>query len=138
MGKEFVNYVGASGEAAVAGMFLKRGYNVFVPVFGTPGVDMIVDIKGRLLRIQVKTSKGSTSAIRYRAWSTGGETYDGVADWLALYSLHYGVAAFLKPEEAAVYPTIRYDRPKDSAHPTERMQYARDFSIDRVIKEAAG
>jgi PD-(D/E)XK endonuclease len=48
---------GDAGEASAVAWFLTRGAFVFVPVAHTPSdYDLIVDLDGRVLRVQVKTS----------------------------------------------------------------------------------
>lgn len=46
---------GGVGEMLVAAAFLKRGIPVYRPVVDT-GVDLVVDINGKLQRIQIKSS----------------------------------------------------------------------------------
>lgn len=49
------HYVGKLTELRVAEAFLNRGYQVSQPLVSDSRYDFIVDIKGQLLRIQVKT-----------------------------------------------------------------------------------
>lgn len=49
------HYVGKLTELRVAEAFLSRGYQVSQPLVSDSRYDFIVDIKGQLLRIQVKT-----------------------------------------------------------------------------------
>ena len=129
------NVVGPAGEAAVAAELSAAGFHVFVPVFAQPGVDLIAELDGKLIRVQVKSSAGDAPNLRFSAWSTRIPTYQGEADWLAFHASHYGITAFLKPEEVGAYPSFRYDSPEDARHLTGRMRYAKDYPLDRVIKE---
>lgn len=131
MSHEDVNFIGAAGEAAVAAELAAAGFHVFTPAFGSPKIDMIAERDGRLIRLQVKTLAGDAKALRFCTWGANyGSGYSGEVDWLALHSLHYGVTAFLKPDEAGAYPTIRYDTEDTTA------RQARDYSIERLTKEA--
>lgn len=109
---------------------------MYVPIFCRPETDLVVDISGRLIRLQVKTNSGADAYLRFSSWNRTTDTYIDRVDWLAFYAPHHGVTAFLKPEEAGKYPTLRYDTPEDRKHPTSMMRFARDYPINRVIKEA--
>lgn len=131
------NVVGAAGEAAVASELTKAGFCVYLPVFRNPDTDLIAERNGHLIRIQVKTLAADGPYLRFVCRTNQTSTYVGAVEWLALHSTHYGVTAFLKPEEAGVRPTIRYVQ---TEHPEKcntalEIRYAADYSIDRVIKE---
>lgn len=49
------HYIGKLTELRVAEAFLSRGYQVSQPLVSDSRYDFIVDVKGQLLRIQVKT-----------------------------------------------------------------------------------
>ena len=137
MSHEYCNYVGAAGEAAVASELTRAGFHVYVPAFCHPDTDLIAERNGHLLRVQVKTRDGDEPILRYKCRTTDRSSYIGAVEWLALHSLHYGVTAFLKPEEVGARPTIRYvetEFPEKCNHITE-IRYASDYPIDRVIKE---
>ena len=89
---------------------------------------------GKLIRVQVKTHDCDGDCLRFASWSIGTDSYVGAVDWLAFHSLRHGVTAFLKPEEAGVYPTLRYND-IGGARAQKNMRYARDYPLDRVIKE---
>ena len=108
-----VNRVGPAGEAAVAAELTEAGFHVFLPAFGAPEIDMIVELNNKLLRLQVKTQAGKSPSLRYATYGPDSVGYEGKVDWLALHSLHYGITAFLKPEEVGKYPTLRYDSEED-------------------------
>ena len=138
MSREDVNRIGSAGEAAVAAALIEAGCHVFVPAFGSPDVDMIVDVHGSLLRLQVKTLAVPGPALRFPAWGPDRRSgYSGKADWLAFHSLYYGVTAFLKPEEIGQYPTLRYDTEEDRVMGNPSIRYARDYPMERMIKEAS-
>ena len=61
------HYIGKLTELRVAEAFLSRGYQVSQPLVSDSRYDFIVDIKGQLLRIQVKTGtiKGDGAYIEF-------------------------------------------------------------------------
>lgn len=131
------NYVGAAGEAAVASELTAAGFCVYLPVFRNPDTDMVAERNGHLIRIQVKTLAADGPYLRFVCRTNQTSTYVGAVEWLALHSIHHGVTAFLKPEEAGVRPTIRYvpsEHPEKCNHGVES-RLASDYTIDRVIKE---
>ena len=127
------NIVGQTGEAAVAAELAAAGFYVFAPIFCKPEIDLIAGMDGKLIRVQVKTLAGDAPFLRFMAQTKSQSSYCGVADWIAFHSLHYGVTAFLKPEEIGVRPTLRFD--EDEAHEIKGARYAKDYPLGRVIKE---
>lgn len=120
----------------MAAQFAAAGFHVYAPLFCSPETDLIVDIHGKLIRIQVKTNSNETPFLRFCTWTTGSVGgYIGAVDWMAFYSPHYGVTAFLRPEEAGCYPTLRYDTEDERLRANSRIRYARDYPMERVIKE---
>ena len=47
---------GDCGEFSAIGWLLTRGASVFLPFEHSPNVDLVADLDGRLIRVQVKTS----------------------------------------------------------------------------------
>ncbi len=47
---------GDCGEFSAIGWLLTRGASVFLPFEHSPDVDLVADLEGRLIRVQVKTS----------------------------------------------------------------------------------
>ena len=130
-----MNGIGSAGEAAVAAELVAAGFHVYAPVFCCPETDLIAELNGKLIRVQVKTNANNAPWLRFSAWNTSQSSYNGVADWLAFHSLHYGITAFLKPNEAGCYPTLRYLPPENHQKRNPTIRYAKDYPLDRVIKE---
>lgn len=130
-----MNGIGSAGEAAVAAELVAAGFHVYAPVFCCPEADLIAELHGKLIRVQVKTNANNAPWLRFSAWNTSQSSYNGVADWLAFHSLHYGTTAFLKPNEAGCYPTLRYLPPENHQKRNPTIRYAKDYPLDRVIKE---
>lgn len=114
----------------MAAKLTAEGFTVYVPAFGCPETDLIAEWNGRLIRVQVKTLTGEEDSLTYDLRTSSKRLYIGVVDWLALHSLCHGVTAFLKPEAAGNTIQLRYD---NTSEPDKH--YARDYSMERVIKE---
>jgi hypothetical protein len=125
------NLVGQSGEAAVAAELAAAGFHVFVPIFCNPENDLIAEMDGKLIRVQVKTLAADTPYLRFLVQTAARSGYCGVTDWIAFHSLHYGVTAFLKPEEVGVRPTLWFDGDQE----IKNARHASDYPLGRVIKE---
>lgn len=104
-------------------------------MFSSPETDLIAELNGKLIRVQVKTNALDADYLRFSAWSTSRSSYTGCADWLAFHSLHYGITAYFKPEEAGCYPTLRYRAPESHQKRNPTLRFAADYPLKRVIKE---
>lgn len=129
------NVVGQTGEAAVAAQLAAAGFHVYAPIFCKPESDLIAELGGKLVRFQVKTLAGNAPALRFPTWTASTGSYVGLVDWFAFHSLHHGITAFLKPEEAGTRPTLHYDDIDDPFHENKSTRYASDYALGRVIKE---
>lgn len=89
-----------------------------------------------MLRFQVKTLASDAPCLRFPAQTNTTDSYIGAVEWMAFHSLHHGITAFLKPEEVGVRPTLRYDDDDEELFRGIRgVRYARDYPLERVIKE---
>lgn len=71
---------GDLGEAAAIHWLTEVGANVCVPLFHSPDIDLIADVNGRLLRVQVKTCtrrQGKGFAVQL-ATAGGNRSWNGV------------------------------------------------------------
>ncbi len=72
---------GDIGELSAMEWFASKGAQIFVPIGHSPDVDLIVQLDGRALRIEVKTS---TRAIERRRWEVMIATRGGNRSWSGL------------------------------------------------------
>lgn len=92
--------IGARGELIVAEEFLRRGYAVYTPLVDN-GADLVVDLNGQLLRVQVKTYSGDDTGHVFKLkrrgpLCTGWEDYgENAVDWYALCWLSHGYVALV-------------------------------------------
>ena len=73
---------GDLGEAAAIAWLTKVGAGVFVPLFHSPDYDLIAELRGTLLRVQVKTSRRQRG--RRRRFSVQLATSGGNQSWNGL------------------------------------------------------
>ena len=69
---------GDIGEASAIAWLAQQGALIFTPLFRSPGYDLIAEITGRLVRIEVKTSSSLTPVGN---WSVAVCTRGGNQSW---------------------------------------------------------
>lgn len=129
---------GACGEEIVAAEFLKRGVPVYRPLVDV-GADLVVDIGGKLQRVQVKSSVDAGRRVlvhfgRRNSRRDGHEKcwlqYDTEPDWYAVCCISHNYTALLHASTASVRFTfdrkIRDDR-------LDQMEIG--VVIDRLLEE---
>ena len=84
---------GDISEAVVLAEFLRAGFPVLLPFGDNRRYDLVVEVRGRFLRVQCKTAspcgwRGDRSCIRFKARSGvhQSRSYKGQADLFAAYS----------------------------------------------------
>ena len=97
--------IGAVGVARVAGALFRNGYAVLTPVEDFAGYDLVAEMGGRFIRIQVKTtSKTEGDKTYYRFMTSGGcdgkiaYTKDKI-DILVAWAMDEDLFWVLKPSE---------------------------------------
>ena len=64
---------GDVGLGIAIGWFTSKGYCVNVPLSDSQEYDLVVDIEGKLNKVQIKTTTAKTESGKYKAgWRTGG------------------------------------------------------------------
>lgn len=91
--------IGGCGESFVAAEFLRKGIPVYTPLVDS-GADLVVDINGRLYRVQVKSSASMDHAVRFRLGRRspqkhGWQDYDSSPDFYALCAIGRGYIALI-------------------------------------------
>lgn len=72
---------GDLGEFSAIEWLGAQGHGVLVPVGSSPDYDLVADIEGRLIRVQVKTSRRMIGNGRYQVQTA---TYGGNQSWTGL------------------------------------------------------
>lgn len=100
--------IGNIGEAKVIAKFVEHGFPVYIPFGDNEKADIVVDINGKLCRIQVKTAVGCENGrIEFDLTSTTLRNKNTVrrkysvheVDYFALYSMVRDEVYLLKVEE---------------------------------------
>jgi hypothetical protein len=113
--------VGDLSEAALLYAFVHMGYRIAVPWGENHRYDLIVEIDGRLLKVQVKTGRLRMGSIWFNAYSShvhrngGARSYKGEADYFGVYCPDVR-RVFLVPVEDVTENRgcLRWDRTKNS------------------------
>ena len=121
---------GKIGECRFILEFLKKGYQVFLPVDDHALEDMVVDIDGVLKRVQIKsvTPRRGVLAVKNRSCNALGTTnnwYDGKIDLFGVYDIAND-RGYLVPMELipANSLSLRIDEPQRRYR---KIHYAKDY-----------
>lgn len=137
--------LGKIGELKTIEKFIKRDIQVYLPVVDNNGVDMIADVNGELIKIQVKSSARSNDEkceFNLRSCNTrykkNGEqcgrikTYDSEEiDYFSLYDYNNDEVYLVKNPELKTAITIRSTPPKNNQ--IDKIHYKEDCKFDRML-----
>ena len=132
---------GDLSEAAVLAAFVKRRVSISIPWGNSQAYDLIADVNGSLLRIQVKTGVRRGAFIVFRCCSQTRDRkpllYDGKADYYAVFCPDDDRVYILPVAECGRSATyIRVDYPvRDTG--TSKVNLADDCDIDTWISRVA-
>lgn len=133
---------GNIGESIVLAEFVKRGIQVSVPFGDNARYDLIADFNGKLNKIQVKYCNqhiingsvtcpcaSSTNHTTNKHYTT----YQNDIDYFAFYIVALNQTVLVPIEIIGNRKSIciRIDEPKNNQN--EKITYASDYSIDKVI-----
>lgn len=141
---------GAAGEHLVCADLLLQGFRAFLADQNCP-YDVAVDVGGRLIRIQVKATRGARAIpqrVNHRAgyiWNVrragkaGQRTYaEGDFDMLALVALDCRRIAYLAPSQSKQTVHIRaHDDPLPPAHGGKGGKTFEMFPFATALREVA-
>ena len=131
-------------ELAIALAFQKLDIAVSIPFGDCERYDMIVDIKGRLYKIQCKTAsyrRGDTSKISFSGRSTSTKhgqtvhhTYDeSEVDFFAAYFPENDKCYLVPVQEVSSEKTLRLVPPLNNNYSNVNM--AEDYELEKVVKK---
>ena len=132
---------GIIGEAQVLAKFESLGIPVSIPFGDNLPYDMIIDIKGKLYKIQVKTSTQSkegktTFEIKKNRINTQNNYINyynkNEVDYYALYAINrqeFYLVPFEEAGNSSIY--IRYDLPKNGQINKIKMNY--DYTFEKIL-----
>lgn len=125
--------------------FYKLGYKVSIPYGENSRYDFIADIEGKLVKIQVKTSrlkKNTDDAITFSCRSTTTNkhtnTYHSYSkEEIDFFATSWKEQVYLVPvEECSVDKTLRFSEPKNGQK--QLISFAKDYEIEKVINKIVG
>lgn len=126
-------------EVSVILEFLKLGYNVLIPYGDCERYDCVVDINGKLYKIQIKTSKEEDGKIVFNTAST--HYSDGkcihtsyTKQDIDYFATFYKNKCYLIPVEEAGNRTtsLRFTAPKNNQ--TRGVKWANKYELEEVVK----
>lgn len=133
---------GRQTEIGVINSFLQAGYNVAEP-YVADRYDLIVDINGRLLKIQIKTSRitetgtivFSTKNIHINTTGTCYKNYKN--DNIDFFATMYKNQCYLVPvQECGVSNcALRIEKPKNNA--TKNIRFIEDYTLEKQLESYA-
>lgn len=138
--------IGDIGETIALAEFAKLGFTVLVPFGGNCPYDLVVDIGGRLLKIQCKTTeKVKDGKMIFSICRTNGFTYKkevytkDEVDFLFLYCIENGYMALVPIEDTCMKTEfrIRTERPKNNQVQNIHMETDYRFHdiVNRIINQ---
>lgn len=124
--------IGATAEREVACALIRAGHHVYAPMFAPHlRVDLVADIDGRLLRLQVKSARLRGDVLFFPCCSYTANTaraYAGEIDAFGVYSPDHHLALLVPiadvPERGC---HLRLTPPRNNQQ--KGVRYARDYLI---------
>jgi hypothetical protein len=122
--------------------FLKLGYNVLTPYGDCERYDFVVDIQGRLLKIQVKTSSNTHINEGYIEFQCANKTtHNGKfvrhtynKEQIDYFMTFYNEKAYLIPvEECSTRKRLRFTAPKNGQ--TKGITFAEEYELEKVVNK---
>lgn len=122
--------------------FLEQGYNVLTPYGDCERYDFVADIKGNLVRIQVKTSKLAKRGNGFSFSTRSSNRQNGAIlhhqytkEEIDFFATSYQDKCYLVPvEECGAAKTLRLDPPENG----QRYSMAEDYELEVMLKRYYG
>ena len=125
---------GNAAEAAVLSALVRRGYNVLVPFGGGHSYDLVVEARGRFIRVQCKAGWPSRACILFNPYGTdhgnGATSYDGRADVFGVF-FPPTEGVYLVPLTAVAKSQGRLRLEPARNNQRKRIRLAADYAIER-------
>jgi len=132
------NQRGAIAEANIKTHFIESGLDVFEPVRDDCRCDLVVDIGGELMRVQVKSAHYDEGKVKFKTRScmthkshgTDGKDYIGEVDGFAVYCPELDSSYWVDIEDA---PNSGMELRVDEAeldHPS--INWANEYEIENI------
>ena len=133
------NTVGIIGEQAAILAFVSHGYQVSTPVGNNARYDLVVDIDGRFVRIQVKTTQCVKNGLMvFGTCKSNPYKHEGIrynkneVDFFALYCIENGyLGLFPVSEQSLKQTTLRLEKPRSKQR--ANVKFADDYEFNKMI-----
>lgn len=132
-------------ELQVITKFNELGYHVSIPYGENSRYDLIADIDGKLIRVQVKTSRfkdNEQNSIIFACRSTTKNTKISThkrytSEEIDYFATYWNNKCYLVPiEECSVEKTLRFEPPKNGQ--IKGITFAQDYEIEKQIEKLKG
>lgn len=131
--------IGRLTEAKALAHFTSLGYVVSLPFGGQARYDLIIDVNGKLIRVQVKTGQYKEGCIVFYTCSShylqGSHVHTTYSkDDIDYFLTEWDDQFYLVPvEECGKVKRLRIDIPKTKAN-TSNINWAKDYIAEEVLK----
>ena len=134
------NTIGKLTELKVLTYITELGYSVSIPFGDKDRYDQIWDINGKLLRVQIKTSRWKTeqqksiifSCKTSYARSSGVRQHVYTKDDIDFFATYWNNKVYLIPvEECSSEKTLWFEKPSNGC---TRCRFAKDYEVEEVLK----
>ena len=139
--EQTTNQKGLITELKIQLAFTDLGYNVCIPLNSDSRYDCIADIGGRLIRIQIKTSRESktTNAFTFncksvKSGSYGHKTLTYSSNDVDFFGTVWNDKVYLVPVSECSTEKTLHLTPKGEK-PVKNWAYAEDYLIQEVLKK---
>ena len=132
-------FIGNITELEVLTYITKLGYQVSIPFGDRERYDQVWDINGKLLKIQIKTSRYTNDAIKFSCRSSHRVKGKCVhtqytSDEIDYFATFWDGKCYLVPiEETSNEKTLRFCLPKNGQ--TKGITLAKDYEVEEVLKK---
>lgn len=133
------NFIGSITELQCITAFTQLGYQVSLPFGGQARYDFLVDVKGKIIRVQVKTSKYKENGTinfecRNSHYLQGHHTHSKYSEEeIDYFATFYNGECYLVPiQECGSTKSLRIE-PLKGTRNTSNVNWARDYQIKEVI-----
>lgn len=117
--------------------FIQEGYNVYIPLCPDSRADLIVDIEGQLIKIQVKTSHLTDNGITFRTSSTWINTKESIRrgytkEEIDFFATYYNEEIYLIPVEICGKSdkTLSFE-----ASPYHSVSLLEDYKAQKILEK---
>ena len=134
------NIIGKLTELKVLTYITELGYSISVPFGDKDRYDQIWDVNGKLLRIQIKTSRWKNeqqksiifSCKTSYARSSGVRQHIYTKDDIDFFATYWNDRVYLIPvEECSSEKTLWFEKPSNGC---TKCSFAKDYEVEEVLK----